>query len=227
MPRKNQQTRPPIRSPHKRNLFVLHFQWVVWDVWSRVRSNTLIAKLGEEDALAAGQLGLLRASELWDGRKGFKFSTYASDWVRHHIQKAARDNLVIQVPMKVTQGRRQERLPTDRVAQLLNVVYPDQCVDSDTHHTRTWEPWYTEDFIPVYSDEWEKVLDALRFVHRRYREPMLQYYRDGMTYAEIGQLQDPPVTMSRVEQLVAFGMKRLRLQLKAHLVSTVGEEVLR
>lgn len=54
---------------------------LVRSIARRFRSQTVPL----EDLVQEGTLGLLRAVELYDGRKGWRFSTYATWWIRQSI----------------------------------------------------------------------------------------------------------------------------------------------
>jgi RNA polymerase primary sigma factor len=57
-----------------------------------------------EDLVQEGMLGLIRAVEKFDWRKGFKFSTYGTLWIRQAIQRGLQNSgRTIRVPIHVAQ----------------------------------------------------------------------------------------------------------------------------
>jgi len=83
---------------------ITHNLKLVISVAKHYQVNTDMALL---DLVQEGTIGLIRAAEKFDWRRGFKFSTYATPWIRQAIQRGlANKGRAIRLPPAVEQLQR-------------------------------------------------------------------------------------------------------------------------
>ncbi|HEY2162314.1 MAG TPA: sigma-70 family RNA polymerase sigma factor [Solirubrobacteraceae bacterium] len=95
-----------------------------------------------EDLVQEGMLGLIRAVEKFDWRRGFKFSTYGTLWIRQSIQRGLQNSgRTIRIPVHVAQrqvkvrkaeaelGAKLSRDPTDEEIAVVTELPVEQVME--------------------------------------------------------------------------------------------------
>lgn len=158
--------------------------------------------LDHEDLVSSGIEGLIRAIELFDPFRGFKFSTYASQWIRQSISR------------EVDNTGRVIRLPVHMCERVRKVWGAQQRLMTTQGRNPRWDELAIECDLPV-----EKIEEALRIAPSVIS---LDTPLDGVT---LGDILDRPTSVN--EHIELHGLYPEDLELLFLHLDAREEDILR